>query len=153
MLITEDALRELTTNCCTEMLQLDLAPTNEVDGAADEFVVGTVRIVGNSCSDLQVAVPSQLSRYIAGVMFDSDAQTIDPSEISDAIGEVANIIGGSVKGLVEGESQLSLPEVTTVSRRDYDFKRSDHCVDIHFKCEGQGFLVRYTELAMAGTSA
>ena len=38
-------------------------------------------------------------------------ETLGDEDLADAIGELANIVGGSVKSCVEGHSTLSLPSV------------------------------------------
>ncbi|MBJ7359171.1 hypothetical protein, partial [Nocardioides sp.] len=38
-------------------------------------------------------------------------EALDPVELSDVIGEFANIVGGNVKSLMPGPSTLSLPLV------------------------------------------
>ena len=50
---------------------------------------------------------------ITAVFFGTEPHHADPAEINDAIGEVANMIGGNVKALMPAPSQLSLPTVTT----------------------------------------
>lgn len=42
---------------------------------------------------------------------DSDADDLSDSDLVDAIGELVNMVGGNVKGLVPGPSRLSLPLV------------------------------------------
>jgi chemotaxis protein CheX len=42
---------------------------------------------------------------------DSDADDLADSDLVDAIGELVNMVGGNVKGLVPGPSRLSLPLV------------------------------------------
>ena len=60
-----------------------------------------------------VARSDELARLITGTCFDVDPLEADSSEINDAVGEIANMIGGNVKALMPAPSQLSLPTVTT----------------------------------------
>lgn len=147
MTVDQQVLRTLTTDVCTSMLELDLTPRENPNPTDDSYLVAMVRILGDSVGGLEVAVPQPLAQHIAGVMFDSSAEQLAEDEILDAIGEVANMIGGGVKGLSTGDSQLSLPCVGEISHHEYDFSRNDDCVSVHFECQGQQFLVRYTERA------
>lgn len=101
------------------MLGLDLDPDRRVDvHPPDEAVVtGTVLITG----DWQGAVTVQTTRRHAirstGLMMMIDEDEIEEDDVADTVGELANMAGGNVKGLLEGSCQLSLPSVT--SGRDY----------------------------------
>lgn len=134
------------------MLALSMVPVSEPVKAEDEYLVGSVRILGAHNAGLQVGVPLALAQHIAGVMFDTTAESLEQSEVFDAIGEVANIIGGGVKGIAEGESHLSLPRVELIASPEGDFDCSDDRVDVHFECEGQPLWVRYLEHQPAGAS-
>jgi len=50
-----------------------------------------------------------LTRALLGL--DPDADDVDDADLVDAIGELVNMVGGNVKGLVPGPSRLSLPLV------------------------------------------
>jgi chemotaxis protein CheX len=145
MTVNEELLRNLTTDVCTSMLELDLTPQDDYSPAGEPYLVAMVRILGEQLMGVEVAVPHGLAQHIAAVMFATTAQDVAEDEVLDAIGEVANMIGGGVKGLFAGESQLSLPCVGEVSQNDYDFSRNGECISVHFECQGQQFLVRYTE--------
>jgi chemotaxis protein CheX len=52
-----------------------------------------------------------LDRLLAAAMF--QAEKLGEDDVGDAIGELANIIGGNVKGLLLEPSRLSLPTVVS----------------------------------------
>lgn len=152
MQITEDTFGTLTENCCTAMLELEITPASENGVQVDDLIVASVRITGSQSWDespLQVSLPSTL-RVSCSIR--KSMSWLRP-KWPTALGEVANIIGGSVKGLNEGDSQLSLPEVHRVAGQDYDFERNHDRVDVHFVCQGQALIVRYVEQVPAETSA
>lgn len=62
---------------------------------------GTVRIL---CTDA-------MAERIAGHMLAQPTAALIRDDVNDALGEVANIIGGNVKSLLDGVEKLSLPEV------------------------------------------
>ena len=145
MQITEEILRGLTSDVCTSMLGLQIQPLPAPPRPAEAYLIGTIRILGDTCAGLEVIATADLAKHIASVMFDTPATDLANDEVFDAIGEVANIIGGGVKGLAEGETQLSLPCVDMLTSHDYDFDRTNCCVDVHFECVGEGLLVRYID--------
>ena len=53
-------------------------------------------------------------------MFDMEVEEVTQEELQDAVGELANMIGGSLKGLVPGPLRLPLP--TVVDGIDYSTK-------------------------------
>ena len=50
---------------------------------------------------------------VAAAMFDTDAGAVSGDEVADAVGELANIIGGNIKGMIADPCELSLPMVAT----------------------------------------
>jgi chemotaxis protein CheX len=58
--------------------------------------------------DLTDASADALAR---GMLALDEGDGLDPVELSDAVGEFANIVGGNVKALMPGPSTLSLPLV------------------------------------------
>lgn len=53
----------------------------------------------------------ELSRLLVEQMLGVPADRVTHPDIADAIGELANMIGGNIKGAVPGPSRLSLPVV------------------------------------------
>ncbi len=48
----------------------------------------------------------------AEAMFDADPGSLSEQEVSDALGELTNMVGGNIKSLVPAPSKLSLPSVS-----------------------------------------
>jgi chemotaxis protein CheX len=48
----------------------------------------------------------------AAAMFGLSAVELTDAEVTDAVGELTNIIGGNIKSLLPGPSRLSMPVVT-----------------------------------------
>jgi chemotaxis protein CheX len=49
----------------------------------------------------------------SGSLFAAESGSLSPAEISDAIGELTNMVGGAVKGMVPAPSRLSIPSVSS----------------------------------------
>ena len=74
-----------------------------------DTVAASVQISGGWNGALVVFCPADLGRRVAAIMFDVEDGELAVELVQDAMGELANIIGGGVKGLIDGECHLSLP--------------------------------------------
>jgi chemotaxis protein CheX len=79
------------------------APGGEVSAAVS--VTGPWR--GHIVINLSTDASSRAAAALLGIELDE----VTPADVSDAVGELVNIIGGNVKGLVAEPSALSLPHV------------------------------------------
>jgi chemotaxis protein CheX len=70
-----------------------------------------VHVTGDWEGSVILEASPQLSRQATAAMFDMPADEVGDDEMADALGELANIVGGSVKGLMPGACRLSLPTV------------------------------------------
>lgn len=74
-----------------------------------EFFAGYVDITGGWHGRVVVETTDDGAVAIASSMFDAAPDSLGPADLADAVGELANIVGGSVKSCIDGESRLSLP--------------------------------------------
>lgn len=102
-----DDLEKVTEDVCQAMLDLPLSATDSVD--SEPATVAAVTITGEWNATLEVATCKEASATIASVMFATPANEVTDEEIADAIAEVANMIGGNLKGQMGGECNLSIP--------------------------------------------
>ena len=74
----------------------------------------TIAIGGPWIAMLEVITSAKLARHFAATLFAMTDDELSEPDIHDALGELANVVGGNVKGAiddVEGTT-LSLPVVT-----------------------------------------
>jgi chemotaxis protein CheX len=76
-----------------------------------DFFAGYVDISGGWHGRVVVETTDDGAVAIASSMFDAAPDTLGPADLADAVGELANIVGGSVKSCIDGESRLSLPAI------------------------------------------
>lgn len=50
---------------------------------------------------LTIQCHQRVARELAGAMLESEASEVEPQDVSDAMGEIANIVGGNLKALAE----------------------------------------------------
>lgn len=117
--LTQVDLHQIAADIWAAILGLELKPNpasdaHEVD---DRVVTGCVQITGDWAGAVTVQCSEALARRATSLMFAMEEDEVSEEEVSDTIGELANMTGGNVKSLLAGSCQLSLPSVT--SGRDY----------------------------------
>jgi len=84
-------------------------------GDIKEFVLASVMISGAREAVLTLGCSNEVARLAAATMFGKQVEDVDPEETRDAVGELANMLGGNFKTLLKGDCRLSVPrEVTTI---------------------------------------
>jgi chemotaxis protein CheX len=76
-----------------------------------DLVAGYVEISGGWFGRVSVETTDQGAFALASQMLDVPVEDLSEADLVDAVGELANIVGGSVKSCVDGHSTLSLPAV------------------------------------------
>lgn len=112
MYVDEETLSQVTSDICCTMLGLPMYPVFE-DGPAEASLLAKVHISGEWNATLEVATTSAVAMQIAAQMFELEPVGIQTADLYDALGEIANMVGGNVKGIINGELDLSLPSVQT----------------------------------------
>jgi chemotaxis protein CheX len=74
-------------------------------------------------------------------MFGADACDVTADQINDALGELTNIIGGNIKGLLPEPSHLSMPAVTEGTDYLFSVPGSRPMAEMSFTCEGKPFQI------------
>lgn len=122
---------------------LNMAPHRSADAGPEPelSLVGVVQITGWWTGAVTIQVPSGLAGRLAGAMFRLTDREPGLDEQVDALGEITNMIGGQLKGLLDGPCQLSLPAV--VAGGGYRIRmpggRTMH--EVPFDCEQHRFVV------------
>ncbi len=83
----------------------------EISRPDEPSLCAAVDMTGEFDGLLVVRCLERTARRLAGEMFDEDADALPFTDVADAMGEVANQVGGVVKTLVPGPSWLGLPTV------------------------------------------
>jgi len=76
---------------------------------------GCVTIRGGWEGAVLMEMSPRLAAVVASGLFGSSETDLSPEEVADAVGELVNVVGGNVKGMLPGPSELSLPSVATGS--------------------------------------
>ena len=104
-------LEDLLRNIWQSML-LPEEPLEEGAARQEYDFASCVDIVGPWNGVVSVECDEALARAFARSLFASGEAELGEGELFDALREVANLIGGNVKGALAGGCRLSLPRAT-----------------------------------------
>ncbi|MCU4185661.1 chemotaxis protein CheX [Acidiferrimicrobium sp. IK] len=107
--LTGDMIAELTQDIWSALLNDEGGLRTGGIGGND--VAATVEISGewNGTACLSCSEPA--SRHAAAAMFGMEVDELSGSDVRDAVGELVNVVGGNIKALLPGPTELSLPSV------------------------------------------
>ncbi|MCA9187850.1 MAG: chemotaxis protein CheX [Pirellulaceae bacterium] len=154
MQIDNDTLTQVACDVFTSMLGIPIEPAaQEPADAAEPLVASYIGVSGDWTSALEIVTTERVARQIASGMYEAAADNLPENDVFDALGEIANMIGGNVKGIIGGECSLSLPRVDR--RREWSFTDTQGapCTDLHFHCLNGIVAMRLTEKGFCGTAA
>jgi chemotaxis protein CheX len=107
----------------TEMIWASyLDPLGEnplMEGPASQHaddVHGSVSVTGAWDGQVVVTFSQTASKRATGALLGIEGEEVSPADVTDAVGELVNIVGGSVKSLMPQPTVLSLPSVRTGPR-------------------------------------
>lgn len=125
----DEHLSDITESVWTGFLDIPLARSRSEPEACE--CAASVRIEGAWNGSLVVCCSRQLAQRVASTMFQCDEDELREALWSDALGEIANIIGGNVKAMLPAPSQLGLP------RFHSDWRPSGQGQVVTFRSEGE----------------
>ncbi len=142
----EQQLQQITVDICETMLGLTLSPTGpEIDSARQ--LVASVEIHGERNAAVEVFAHQPLMAVIAEAMFCSDRGRLSEAEIRDAFGEIANMIGGNVKGAFACDGRLSITLPMIREAHDWLDRLPHGSLRTTFECCGYPLTIVLREIA------
>jgi chemotaxis protein CheX len=77
-----------------------------------EVVSAWVDIIGPwNGSVVLTCAPATAEALTESVLMTRPPTVVDPEDVADALGELANVLGGNIKSVLPGESKLGLPQI------------------------------------------
>ncbi|GAB4357543.1 MAG: hypothetical protein Kow0073_15570 [Immundisolibacter sp.] len=108
MNINESDLESLTRDIWATMVGLDLVDAVMAD-SPEPGISSQVEIHGDTEVALRIDCSMELARKVAARLFEMPEEELETELVLDAMSEMANILGGNIKGLWPGAIKLSLP--------------------------------------------
>lgn len=134
---------ELAETIWSSMLGLTLTPLAEGSRQVFEgdIVIGCIQITGTWQGALTFQCSGNLARTATSIMFDMPVEEADSDLIQDAVGEITNMLGGNLKGLLPGPSSLSMPAVAEGRSFTLGVCQSQVVEQVSFDCDGEPVLI------------
>ena len=150
--LTEDAVRasitEITKGVFSTMVMLDVVdepPLAEPVVTFHETLTSMVGLAGSYSGILAIHCPKNLALLITSNMLGMEVTEIN-EDVNDAMGEIANMIGGDVKHIFSpkgADINLSIPTVIYGSDYMLESMSSAQSLVIPFQCSGDRFLLSF----------
>jgi chemotaxis protein CheX len=143
MIVGEEQICTLTNLVFETMLKTDVKRVDTPGTlGGGKYVAAKVDVIGSWNGSVTGGCTHTHARRTAGKMFDMPAESITMDELRDAVGEVANILGGNVKTLIAGKARLSLPSVAEVDDKSVFEASERDRMNVWFESEGERFVVQ-----------
>ncbi len=106
----------------------------------EDLMTGIVQISGGFAGAVHLICARSVVRAAAAQMFSMPESDLGNEDIRDALGELANMVGGNLKTLLPGSEFISLP--TVIEGSDYDVARLDSDVVTRTEASYEGQSLR-----------
>lgn len=112
ILPSDQELGEIVEQVWSSFLDGEVVAIPGMEGESEPGqMLASVSIGGDWSGHLIIVASTECAYQIAGSMFQMGTDELSTTEVADALGEIANMVGGSVKGMVGVAATLSLPQV------------------------------------------
>ncbi len=145
-MVEPQELISFTQEIFSTMIMMDVRPGEPITGKYEFFqssITGMVGLAGKYKGMIAIHVPDNVAKTITGNFLGCGVEEIN-EDVHDAIGELANMLGGSIKAcLAESSKDIELSLPTTVLGMQYSLQSQDDVkvMTIPFSVEGGEFLV------------
>ena len=151
--ISEDQLAQYVINATREvfstMVMMDPADDYPLMEPINRFkcsITGMVGFAGTYCGVISIHCPVSLALKVTSSMLGMECDEVN-EDLNDAIGEIANMLGGNVKQVLsKGGLDVKLSIPTVISGEDYTVNSlsDSDCVVIPFSIDDEKFIVGLT---------
>jgi chemotaxis protein CheX len=126
-------------------LNLDLDQTEQFLDEASITGSASVSISGTWEGIVRLDFTTELPGVLAAAMFMMEPADVTDDEVADAVGELANMLGGNLKSLLPEHSRLSLPAVVLGSTVTLRVTGATLVRRVDFTCGGRALRVTLWE--------
>ena len=150
MTIADHDVQRVVEDTWAALLDLAVQPIGagapDPTGASPATVTATVGVEGAWSGRAQVSCSRRLALMFAATMLGLRPDQVDEGALTDAIGELANVVTGNLKSLLPVTCRLALPHVRTCPDIE-SAPPAEAVVDgsvVRFCCVGELLLVTFT---------
>jgi chemotaxis protein CheX len=138
--VGQDQIRQVCVDVWRKMLWIQLDAGLRPPARSGPNAVASVQFDGSWSGCLTIACPYALAASLGATMYASSEKLLR-DQVSDAFGELANIVGSSVKSLLPGETTITVPVVTVGADAVTAIPGSWLATETAFGCLGQPLTV------------
>jgi chemotaxis protein CheX len=133
-------LEGITRMIWATLFDLSLEPGDARELGRESSVTSCVHIDGEWHGALVLRCPMALAQTLTAQMFQAES-TPNIDDVRDALGELANVLGGNVKALLPAPSRISLPAVAVGSDYELSVVGTSEVASVSFNCDGHPLVV------------
>lgn len=150
MIPSEPDIHELVAMIWSTTLSMDVSmlPPDRDASWMEPSVEAQIHITGSWRGVVILHASRRIAARAAHQMLHLGRRSPTPEDIQDVFGEIANMTGGNIKGLLcDADAKLSLPSV--VLGRDYSVRvpRATELRRVTLSCDGEPLVVTLLEAA------
>lgn len=135
-----EELVQVTQTVWESMLDLELVPADDERPPTSKELIARIEISGAWQGSIVASCSEAMARKLAGALLLSAPDQVLPQHVYDALAEITNMLGGSIKALFPGPCKLSLPSVFASGSAPQD-AASERLERVCFDCRGDTFNV------------
>ena len=112
--VSADQITQIAQEVWESLLSMTLLPHPlgpDAPALQGESMTGCVHVSGEWNGSVFLQCDVAVAAALAEVMFVADPGSLAEDEVSDALGELTNMVGGNVKSLLPAPSSLSVPTI------------------------------------------
>jgi len=136
----EKEIIKYTQDVWGSLMDLSAHPIKESVQAGSDFQQAIVQITGAWTGVVLLQCTPDLAHRITEKMYSMNPGAATYQDKKDALGELANMIGGNIKSILPQPSYLSSPYVN-LDKNASTFQKTTETGSVAFQCEGKRFLV------------
>jgi chemotaxis protein CheX len=135
-----------TQEIFSSMIMLEVTPGepfNRKQSMLKDSISGIIGLAGNTKGLLAIHLPTKAALAVTTAFLGMDVDEID-EDVRDAIGELANMLGGNIKSALDpkgSEIQLSMPSSISGEEYSIDCIADADEISVPFDLDGTTFLV------------
>ncbi len=139
---------ESTEEIFSSMIMLDVVlddGVTELPPLMEDNVTGTIGLAGTRKAVLAIHFSSVTALNVTASFLGMEVNDV-ADDVDDAIGEIANMLGGSIKGVLTEKGrdiELSLPSIIRGSSYTLNIKGSSERLFFAFVCDAGPFYVEF----------
>jgi len=138
VVVSENDLAEVVEQVWISYLDPDgMHPLIRTGNAQPSEMHSSVSITGSWTGHVVYASSATAARKAAAAFLAMEPDEVGPEDMSDVLGELANIVGGNVKAMLPPGALLSLPQVVLAPESATKYPNAERISGLYGKWEGE----------------